>query len=105
FQIQPNARTIQEVIEQALTRIHKNQPVRIHSSGRTDKGVHAIGQVFHFESTLQMKTTNWKKALNALLPADIYISQVEEVEADFHARISAQMKEYHYIVHQTEERD
>lgn len=105
YQIQPNAVTIQEVIEQILEKMHKGKPIRIHSSGRTDKGVHAIGQVIHFETDLQITPIGWKKALNAMLPEDIQIVDVQRVELAFHARMDAEMKEYRYIVHQTEEVD
>lgn len=98
FQVQPNAKTIQEEIETVLTRMHKGQFIRIHSSGRTDRGVHALGQVFHFETNLNLPAENWQKALNAQLPADIQVLAVEEVDIDFHARIDAEMKEYRYFV-------
>ena len=105
YQIQPNAITIQEMIETRLQKMHKGELVRIHSSGRTDKGVHAIGQVFHFDTHLQIEPAGWKKALNALLPDDIYIHSVEYVADDFHARIDAEMKEYRYYVRQSDEVD
>lgn len=102
YQIQPNAKTIQEEIESILTRMHKGKMIRIHSSGRTDRGVHAIGQVFHFDTDLSLPTENWLKALNAQLPDDIQVTEVIEVEADFHARIDAKMKEYRYFVEQAD---
>lgn len=105
FQIQQNANTIQAEIEKVLAEIHKSKHVQIQASGRTDKGVHAKGQVFHFETTIQMKMYNWKKALNALLPKDIFIEAVEEVPRDFHARLNATEKEYRYYVLNTTDRN
>lgn len=105
FQIQPNKRTIQAEIEAALQRMHKGEHIRIQSSGRTDKGVHARWQVIHFETMLDIPPANWKKALNTLLPRDIAIRQVEVVPATFHARFDAIEKEYRYFVLNTDEPD
>lgn len=105
YQIQPNKRTIQGEIEKVLSTMHKGEFVRIYSSGRTDTGVHARRQVFHFETDLQIAEDNWKRALNSQLPEDIFVHQVEKVDEPFHARFSAQSKEYRYFVLLTEERD
>lgn len=105
FQIQQNANTIQAEIEKVLAKIHKNETVQIHASGRTDKGVHAKAQVFHFETDIQMAMYNWKKALNTLLPNDIFIDIIEEVPRDFHARLDATEKEYRYYVLNTQDRN
>ena len=105
FQIQPEKRTIQSEVEAALTRMHKGQPIRIHSSGRTDKGVHAKRQVIHFETPLDISNERWTKALNALLPADIMMLQVEHVPHTFHARYDVIEKEYRYFITNTKERD
>ena len=78
FQIQPNKRTIQCEIEKAMKQIHKGKQIRIYASGRTDTGVHAKKQVFHFETDLAIPQRNWKKALNAILPDDIYVIKVEQ---------------------------
>lgn len=98
FQVQPRGRTIQGEIERALKKMHKGNHVRIQTSGRTDKGVHAIGQVIHFESPFELAASNWKKALNTLLPKDIFVENVSYVDADFHCRYDAIAKEYRYIV-------
>lgn len=105
YQLQPNKRTIQGEIENVLQRLHKGQYVRIQASGRTDAGVHAIGQVFHFDSPLQIPMFKWEKALNSLLPKDITIKEVEEVSIDFHSRFDVVGKEYRYFVHLTNKRD
>ena len=104
FQKQPNRRTIQGEIEAALTKMHKYS-INIYSSGRTDTGVHAKGQVFHFESELSIETDQWKRALNTLLPRDIYLEQIVEIDKTFHARFDAIEKEYRYYVYTTKERD
>lgn len=96
YQVQPGKRTVQREIEAALAKMHHGREIRITASGRTDRGVHAAGQVFHFESPLSIPPENWTKALNSLLPGDIYIYQTESVFPDFHARFDVKMKEYRY---------
>lgn len=98
YQVQPNQRTVQTDIENVLTRMHKGKPIRIHASGRTDTGVHAVGQVIHFDSEFTLEAEQWKRALNAQLPKDIYIKSVELVEPDFHARFDVVQKEYRYVI-------
>lgn len=104
-QIQPNKRTIQFEIEKAIKKIHKGKQIRIYASGRTDTGVHAVGQVFHFETDLVIPRNNWKKALNAILPDDIYIKKVENVSLNFHAQFDVIEKEYRYFVLNNKETD
>lgn len=98
YQVQPNKRTVQSELEKALQRMHKQKDIKVYASGRTDTGVHAIGQVVHFESFLELEEEKWKRALNTLLPEDIAITQVEAVSNDFHARFDALEKEYRYFV-------
>src|SRR5690554_2032718 len=97
YQKQINKRTVQGEIEKALEIIHK-YPITTYSSGRTDAFVHALGQVFHFDTNLDIKIYNWKRAINSLLPSDIYIRDVEIVDENFHARFSAKRKEYRYYI-------
>ena len=97
FQVQPNLRTVQEEIEKVLQIICKKK-ITIFPSGRTDTGVHAIGQVFHFDTEIDMGEWNMKNAINSRLPRDIYIKEVSKVSLDFHARFSSKRKEYHYII-------
>ncbi|KZE68206.1 tRNA pseudouridine synthase A [Fictibacillus phosphorivorans] len=96
YQIQPSGRTVQGTIQAVLQKIHKGESVSISASGRTDAGVHAVGQVFHFDTDLQIPAEAWSKALNAMLPNDILIKKAERVENSFHSRFSACSKEYHY---------
>lgn len=97
WQIQPALDTIQSRIEQALAEVAK-EPIRIHGAGRTDAGVHALGQVAHFQapSNLTMNPFNWVPALNTKLPPSIRITACEEAPADFHARFSSIAKTYTY---------
>ena len=97
WQIQPNAITIQAAIQDALTKITKTQTPVI-GAGRTDTGVHAAGQVANFHTHSQMSPTAFQKALNATLPRDIVIIDVEEVSPDFHARFSAVSRAYRYTI-------
>ena len=97
WQLQPGRDTIQERLESALEEIAK-EPIRIHGSGRTDAGVHATGQVAHFDppAQLTMNPVNWLAALNTKLPPSIRVIACEEVHPDFHARFSASWKTYVY---------
>jgi len=97
FQIQTGLRTIQAEIENALLIINK-EATSIHPSGRTDAGVHAIGQVFHFDSFIDMGEWNMQNAINSRIDKAIYLTKVEKVNADFHSRRSCISKEYHYLI-------
>lgn len=98
FQIQPKLRTVQGELHKALNRMHKGEKVQVHPSGRTDSGVHAYGQVVHFESSIDLPIERWERALQTLLPDDIGIVKVEVVESGFHARYHATEKEYKYFI-------
>jgi len=97
YQKQNKLRSVQGEIEKVLNKIHGYE-VKSFGSGRTDKGVHALGQVFNFESDLNMTSFQFEKAFNSLLPDDIYVKSVEEADIDFHSRYSCLDKEYHYIL-------
>ncbi len=103
WQTQPGYVSVQETIEQVLAGIVKAEKVNIHSSGRTDHGVHAHGQVFHCDLVTRMTERSLKMALNAQgrLPPDIRILSCKEVSEAFHARFSAKRKEYRYYVWNT----
>ncbi|MFC0013848.1 MULTISPECIES: tRNA pseudouridine(38-40) synthase TruA [Allobacillus] len=104
FQVQVNARTVQEEIEKSLMKIHQ-QAIRIYASGRTDSGVHARAQVMHFDSPLDLTESNWQRALQTTLPNDISIEKVEKVPQDFHARKDALDKTYRYIIRFSDDYD
>jgi tRNA pseudouridine38-40 synthase len=95
FQVQNKYRTVQGEIQKAIRNICKEEVI-IHGSGRTDAKVHAIRQVFHFDTNKSLPPVQWKQAINHFLPNDIYILSSEEVDEDFHSRYSAIKKEYHY---------
>ncbi|WP_174734549.1 tRNA pseudouridine(38-40) synthase TruA [Mesobacillus harenae] len=105
YQIQPNKRTVQNEIEEVLAKIHKGTSVKITASGRTDAGVHAKGQVIHFDSPLKIPVNKWENALNSMLPSDIAFNRIEKAEDGFHARFDAAGKEYRYFVYPSKKRD
>ena len=97
WQIQPNALTIQEVIQGALTKL-TNMQSHVIGAGRTDAGVHAAGQVAHFQTDSQMNPDEIQRGVNSLLPDDIVVLNVETVPPDFHARFSAVTRTYRYTI-------
>lgn len=97
YQRQKNKKTVQGVLENALTTLNNN-PVIIYSSGRTDKFVHAKGQTAHFDLDITISCNNIKKYLNKILNGEIYIFFVEEVSNEFHARYNCLKKEYRYYI-------
>jgi tRNA pseudouridine38-40 synthase len=105
YQVQPNKRTVQSQIEAVLAKMHKGIPIKITASGRTDAGVHAKGQVIHFDSPLLLMEEKWELALNSMLPEDISVLSVENVDSAFHARFDATGKEYRYFLYQSAKRD
>jgi len=94
---QGNLPTIQCHLESALSSV-ANTPISIIGAGRTDKGVHATGQVAHFISDVQRTTNEWLLGSNTHLPPDIRINWCKLMEEDFHARFSAFSRRYHYII-------
>lgn len=97
FQKQINAHGIQSEIEKALSKLLKTQAV-ITAAGRTDAGVHALGQVFHFDGPSSIGCRGYYNALNTLLPKDIRVLRVQQEQADFHARFSSVRKVYEYVM-------
>jgi len=97
WQVQPNLPTVQGALEAALARI-AGGPVRVTGAGRTDAGVHALGQVAHFDTELPHADGVWVRALNAHLPRDIVVREAREVPEGFHARYRAESKHYRYRV-------
>ncbi len=102
YQRQPKVKTVQGEIEKALRKISGDKKMEIHGSGRTDAGVHALGQRAHFDFETNMTPKNIKDALNSLIPKDIYIKNVEEVSDTFHARYNVKAKEYIYKINMGE---
>lgn len=97
WQVQPNGLSIQEVLQKTLSQILQ-QPVHVTGSGRTDAGVHALGQVGHFVTEKEFQVEKLLISLNSLLPKDIRVRILESGPLDFHARYSAIRKTYHYHI-------
>lgn len=99
FQMQPNQRTVQGEIEKALQKMTKGKRVIVEGSGRTDAGVHALGQVIHFDYPGNViPADRMILALNSMMPMDIIFKECEIVSEDFHVRYSAKGKWYRYRV-------
>ncbi|WP_064091238.1 tRNA pseudouridine(38-40) synthase TruA [Rossellomorea aquimaris] len=99
YQIQPNQRTVQGLLEDRLSDIHKGEKIRVSASGRTDAGVHANGQVFHFDTPLAIPEEKWPVVLNTKLPDEVTVKEASYVSMDFHSRFSVLQKEYRYRVY------
>ena len=98
FQRQPHARSVQEEIEKTLTRLNQGTPVTVHGAGRTDSGVHALGQVIHFDLPQARDEEKLRFALDTQTPEDIDFIRVEQVADDFHSRYKKHSKTYEFIV-------
>lgn len=103
WQVQPNGVSIQQRVELALEQLLEEK-VRVHSSGRTDAGVHALGMVCHFDTGRELPLSAWREGVNRFLPVTIAVRQAEEVGDDFHARFSAKGKRYRYSLLRNEVR-
>lgn len=95
WQVQPNGVSIQQRVELALEQL-LGESVRVHSSGRTDAGVHARGMACHLTTNRELPLSAWREGLNRFLPATIVVRSAEIVADDFHARFSAKGKRYRY---------
>ena len=98
WQSQPNANGIQDYIEKRLEQIFK-KPIRIHGSGRTDAGVHAKAQVFHFDAYWEHGAEYLLRAFRCGLPEGIQITRINRAPKSFHARYGATGKQYRYRIH------
>ncbi len=96
-QIQPGRRTVQGEIERALTTLD-GQPVRAVFAGRTDTGVHAVGQVAHADVHRPREPETWRQGLNGILPPDVRVTNLSVVPDGFHARYDATWREYRYTI-------
>ncbi|MDD7157609.1 MAG: tRNA pseudouridine(38-40) synthase TruA [Firmicutes bacterium] len=99
WQKQKNLDTVQERLETAVKSL-TGESVTVHGSGRTDAGVHAFGQVAHFDLEKQSRSYNFVKGLNHFLPPDIRVIDASVERDDFHARFSAHRKTYEYLVYE-----
>lgn len=98
FQTQPNCRTVQGELERVLRKLNNDKTIFVTGSGRTDAGVHAIGQVIHFDYPETRELEKMRYALDSLTPKDIAIKSVEIVAEDFHARYNVVEKTYRFHV-------
>lgn len=102
FQSQKGLRTIQEELENALTKVNDGRRTTITATGRTDKGVHALCQYGHTDINVNINEKKLKRALNSNLPDDIYVIETCQVEDNFHARYNVKCKEYTYYINMGE---
>ena len=100
WQRQSHAKSVQQELEQVLSNI-ADQPIEVFCAGRTDTGVHATGQVIHFEITNERPLKAWTMGANTQLPNDIAVRWAHSVPDDFHARFSATARRYRYIIANT----
>ena len=98
FQLQKNAITIQEHLEKAIKEITATD-IKINYSGRTDAGVHAISQVFDFETEIQRDDNSWIRGINSNLPKSIAVKHIFHVPTDFNSRFSALERRYAYVIY------
>jgi tRNA pseudouridine38-40 synthase len=99
WQTQPGYRTVQETLEQAIAALTGEARIRVNASGRTDAGVHAIGQVVNFYSTTHHPPAVLVRAINAHLPADVVLRDAAEMPQAFDASRDARRKLYRYVIH------
>lgn len=97
YQGQPDLRTVEAEIQKALDKV-EGRPTKLISAGRTDKGVHALGQKANYLSHMAIDLGNLPRVINRILPDDVSIVEAREVPMDFHARFSAKNKHYRYLV-------
>ena len=96
WQMQPKGRTVQGDIEEALSVIYPGENITLIGAGRTDAGVHAMGQAAHINLPSKYTAEGLQKALNGNLKQDVRIDIIEDIDDDFHARFSALSREYEY---------
>ncbi len=97
WQVQSAAPSVAAVVSQALGKV-ADHPLELICAGRTDTGVHALGQVVHFDTPTRRTQRSWVLGANSELPADIRVQWAREVPEHFHARFSALWREYHYRI-------
>ncbi len=100
WQIQKNSNSIQQKITEAIEILLKEK-INLIGSGRTDSGVHAIGQIANFRTKTEIDVYKFKYSLNSILSSDIVISEMEEVNYEFHSRFDAKKRTYLYLITQT----
>lgn len=104
WQFQNHSKSIQAEIESAISKV-ADTPLTVICAGRTDSGVHATGQIIHFETQVHRSLYSWKMGINANLPKDIAVNWINIVDNDFHARFSAELRSYRYVIHNSDTRN
>ena len=97
WQYQDNAASVQAQVEKAVSRV-ADEAIRVIAAGRTDTGVHGIGQVIHFDTRSRRERHAWMRGVNTCLPDDISLLWAQPVEDDFHARFGALERSYRYVI-------
>ncbi|MGH7137893.1 MAG: tRNA pseudouridine(38-40) synthase TruA, partial [Pirellulales bacterium] len=98
WQVQPGQKTLQETLEAALNKII-GEAIRVTASGRTDAGVHALGQIVSFDTQSPLSAEVFQRALNAELPHDMAVLEAADAQPGFHAIRDAVRKRYRYLIH------
>lgn len=98
FQRQANAPSVQETLENALAQVTQ-ESITIWAAGRTDAGTHAAGQVIAFDTAWHHSLTDLHRAMNAVLPDDVVVQDLEAAEPDFHPRYDARHRRYRYVIY------
>ena len=98
WQNQKDLKTIQGTIEDKISDLDPNRPIKVIAAGRTDAGVHASGQVVHFDCSGPIPIHKWPSALNGRLPASIKVLEAVKVQRDWHACYSAKYRRYRYSI-------
>jgi tRNA pseudouridine38-40 synthase len=99
WQTQPGYRTVQETVEAAIAKLTGELTIRVNASGRTDAGVHAVGQVANFYTTSHLSADTLLRAINAHLPEDVVVREAVDVPEAFDASHDAVRKLYRYVIH------
>ena len=97
WQLQPKDRTVQGVLQSSLKQLLRESPT-VHASGRTDAGVHALGQVANFKTKTKLPLAAIQNGVNSYLPADVRVLSVEEAGEEFHSRYDAVKRTYRYVI-------
>ncbi len=97
WQTQPGGGTVQDALESALSAV-ADRPVSVTCAGRTDRGVHALAQVVHFDTEAERPDSAWVRGVNALLPEAVAVLWSQRVSPDFHARYAARARTYRYLL-------
>ncbi len=97
WQSQKGVRTVQACVERAAAKV-ADRPVNVVCAGRTDTGVHALGQVVHFDTDAVRSERSWTLGINSNLPRDVSVTWARQVAEDFHARFEARLRSYRYVI-------